>query len=311
MNHCQSILTLPVAAVIATATHWAGALLLAQWLIDQPEVSQRSSIKPLERMLKVPETIRLGRDAPRVSTMAWIPYDNFRELIAPPSKTEQPVLQQQVDPVPNAPTPIDPTPPDFSPAAAVSQTMLAKAASVPSASEAVGRFSPDLADIRVAQTRQTSVSSELSQQDSEHEETVQRSAKTPSPQARRSNPEQPNPTAAPRADLESSATKLESRVNKVIPGRVMVGQGIEIKTVLPRLSTVTWLTTAPNNPVARLVFDHRDGHVIDAKLVKSSGYHAVDSQVVASLYRWRAVGKQLKVRTRAFTMQIELILSAD
>jgi hypothetical protein len=44
-------------------------------------------------------------------TVAWIPYDDFRKLIAVASQAEQPALQNKADPVKGAPTPRDPSPP--------------------------------------------------------------------------------------------------------------------------------------------------------------------------------------------------------
>lgn len=64
----------------------------------------------------------------------------------------------------------------------------------------------------------------------------------------------------------------------------------------------------PHNPIAKVVFDHHDGRVIKAELVRSSGYPNVDGPVLASLYRWRAAGKRLAQLKQPLTVQIELIL---
>jgi hypothetical protein len=71
------------------------------------------------------DNVKLGRDnGPDVVTVAWIPYDEYQKLIARHSLTEQPALQRDVDPVPNAPLPLEPTPPSPpkpSPAVALAQ----------------------------------------------------------------------------------------------------------------------------------------------------------------------------------------------
>lgn len=55
----------------------------------------------------------IGKDKPEDvrTAVAWIPYDDFRKLLAVSSETEQPALQSKVDPIKGAPTPRDPSPP--------------------------------------------------------------------------------------------------------------------------------------------------------------------------------------------------------
>ena len=118
----------------------------------------------------------------------------------------------------------------------------------------------------------------------------------PSPRTIRQEQED-KPTAAPRSDRESSASTLEVDRTEIKPGRVLTSDGIEIKTVQPRFSVVTQVSTLPNNPVARIVFNPRDGSVIDVTLVRSSGYPNVDGPVLASLYKWRG-GRQTPGRLR-------------
>ncbi|MEX2216237.1 MAG: CARDB domain-containing protein [Phycisphaeraceae bacterium] len=58
------------------------------------------------------EQIVLGKDDSDAKlAVAWIAHDDFAKLIAPQSQTEQPAIQDKVDPVPNASTPRDPSPP--------------------------------------------------------------------------------------------------------------------------------------------------------------------------------------------------------
>ena len=57
------------------------------------------------------EQVAIGKDRPRDEVaVAWIAYDDFKKLVAVESTTQQPAIQNKVDPVANAPLPRDPTP---------------------------------------------------------------------------------------------------------------------------------------------------------------------------------------------------------
>jgi hypothetical protein len=101
------------------------------------------------------------------------------------------------------------------------------------------------------------------------------------------------PTSVPRSDRESIATQDQPFKGDVVLGRVLVSNGIEIKTVRPHFHIATIYTAAPRNPTARLVFD-KTGQVIKAVLTRSSGYPDIDSPILNSLYEWRATGKKLQ-----------------
>ncbi|MEM1447336.1 MAG: hypothetical protein AAGF84_14860, partial [Planctomycetota bacterium] len=56
-----------------------------------------------------PKELKLGRDdEPARVTVAWIAHDDFQDLLARESVTLQPILQDQVEPTPNAPLERDP-----------------------------------------------------------------------------------------------------------------------------------------------------------------------------------------------------------
>ncbi len=58
------------------------------------------------------EQVAIGKDRPRDEVaVAWIAYDDFKKLVAVESTTQQPAIQNKVDPVKSAPLPRDPTPP--------------------------------------------------------------------------------------------------------------------------------------------------------------------------------------------------------
>lgn len=115
------------------------------------------------------------------------------------------------------------------------------------------------------------------------------------------------PTSAPRADKESPPVSLTSHPLdvKLQPGTVLVGKGVEIKTAVPRLSTVARYMI-PHNPRARIVFN-REGEVISVTLLRSTGYEAWDAPVLASLYRWRASGRLLQEHPGPFELVVNLI----
>ncbi len=116
-----------------------------------------------------------------------------------------------------------------------------------------------------------------------------------------------NPTAATKSDRESDLFGTRNDPLKVQPGRTLVGDGIEIKTVTPQFSIITRSIAIPADPRVRIVFD-ADGTVIDAKFIRNTGYDNVDSPILNSLYKWKASGEKLTQRGRGFTMEMEIIL---
>ncbi len=102
---------------------------------------------------------------------------------------------------------------------------------------------------------------------------------------------QPASTAGggPREATPTSRTKpVEIR-----PGDPAAMEGIEFDTVGPKFTTITRLTAAPGNPVARITFNTA-GKVTYAEIIQTSGYQNVDRPVLDALYVWRAKGKKLE-----------------
>lgn len=140
---------------------------------------------------------------------------------------------------------------------------------------------------------------------------------TPKP----THPEQPN-GAAPKAgdldsdeptpgvvsDRQSSATStIEFRDLKA--GRPIAAEGLELKPRRPELTTFQRLTTNPCNPVVRIEFDAA-GTPVRAAILRTSCDDRFDRALLASLYRWRAVGDRLNDlaadQTTAITLEILL-----
>lgn len=234
----------------------------------------------------VDEASDFGRPLTETSRIAWIPYEDARELLAPErSRTEQPVLQSEADPVPNAPLELDPTPP--APMSEPSPAPPSEAVqSNPSA------LTTDPAAAGELQARAEAVPFER-----------------PSREPSNATVDQPaRPTSAPRSDRESPLAALERTVYRISPGQVLTAGDFEIKTALPNYSAITIASAAPRNAVAAITFAP-DGRVIEARLLRDTGEANVDAPVLRSLYRWRVTGDRLAEVDRAFTLRFNLIFN--
>ena len=322
------MLPLVVGAIAALLAHGGLVPWAAHWL-TAPRIKQTNRVD-MQPVLPEPKRIELGQDAPKTSAVAWIPYDDFRKLIAPESRTEQPALQQQADPVPNAPLPLDPSSVAATPVMAARPETVQSAQAADATQQPTEKTTQEQADPQPADPRrqrspidELADDGQLAMADTGTRVELERSptADQANPEVRSSTAARPakpvprptpqkkdNPTAAPRSDREASPSTLEVDRSEIKPGRVLTSDGIEIKTVQPRFSVVTRVSALPNNPVARLVFDPRDGSVIDVTLVQSSGYPNVDGPVLASLYKWRAVGKRLADFKEPFDLTIQVVL---
>jgi TonB family protein len=92
------------------------------------------------------------------------------------------------------------------------------------------------------------------------------------------------------ADRDSSPFSTEV-VATFRNGRVDAGQGLDVRTVRPRLTLLTRVVTAPRHPVLEITFN-KSGRVAEVRLLRSSGYRVeVDEPVLAAAYNWRAGGE--------------------
>lgn len=94
-----------------------------------------------------------------------------------------------------------------------------------------------------------------------------------------------------KSDRESDASSLEEALI-VLPGRPAAAEGLEIITRRPTFSRYVRTVASPNNPVFRVTFG-RNGQVLRASLLQSSGYKDVDDPVYNALLSWRATGQKL------------------
>ncbi|MBB6430628.1 CARDB domain-containing protein [Algisphaera agarilytica] len=263
-----------------------------------------------------PDELKLGRDdEPARVTVAWIAHDDFQELLARESVTLQPILQDKVDPTPNAPLERDPedtgnpavvapppAPPTPNPADAQTPAsrQTADTSVDPVDTDNAGEL-PNAAPGAVDQTGDSTQDSPGIAQ--------------PNPTSPQSPPESPptvasqeqgeKPTSAPRSDREVDPTTL-IQAKSVRPGQVLVGPGIEIKTFRPQWSAAARFAL-PRNPKVVITFDP-DGTVLEAAFITSTGFDNVDGPLLSSLYRWKATGKSLQEITKPFPIELTILL---
>jgi hypothetical protein len=301
----DSNLPLLTAFVLALVLH---ALLLPLFASDLfRSVHQPQTPPPvIDPTLPTDDPLALGRDQPQLSTVAWISYDDFQKLLATQSTTEQPALQQDQDPLARAPIEMNPTPP------------------APSAPDAPAPAAPDLS----AQPQQPAAAADSPLRTdplppSPDAQTIPLTQPmvalmTPAPPIPQpadpllQTPADPaestsaNPTSAPHSDRQSPPVTIEGNF-KIVPGEVLTGQGIEIKTAVPRFSVVTLVSTIPRNPTVQLTFDP-DGRVIRADILQSAGSENVDGPVLASLYKWKASGEKFEKLHSQLQLEVTLLL---
>lgn len=288
----EPLAPLMVGAVVALGLH-ALLLPLSVWLPSPPSPhASRLARLDAPQAPPPPTEPTIGQEASRTSTVAWIAYDDFRELIARQSAVEQPALQHKQAPVPDAPAELDPTPP----------------APTPQVARQVPPLPPALPPPTLAQPLPTpKVGGDIPFTRREPRRKTNREQTPPSPPVESASREA-SPTSSPRSDRESPpAMVLESPLD-VQPGGVVARRGIEIKTFAPRFSAVTLASTLPNNPRAAVTFDHT-GQVTRVVLTRSSGAANVDGPVIASLYRWRAGGDRIdRLGDATLTIHINVLL---
>lgn len=338
MKWWRSLLSVGLALVAAVVLHAAVlvAVLVGMWWYGVAEVGgvrprgvAAKAHREAERENEQPErreedAVRLGReDVPEVLTVAWIGHEDWRALQARRSRTQQPALQREADPVARAAVVEDPTPlervtreaVDARDAARPRRVEVALTTPVPRPGQAAprpaaeGNLQPPpiamltpgtgtapLPPIPPPQPASPSAPPSLS------------SPPTASPSQPAAPPERDTrPTAAPRDDSESPPTRVDLDVKAVKPGGVIVGRGLKMIVARPRFSAVTLSSTMPRNPLALITFN-ADGTVRAVELKESSGAANVDGPVVASLYRWRAEGRRLSEIDGPFVIEMRILL---
>lgn len=345
--------------------------------------------KAVTRELPEQDRIRFGKDEGDPLSIAWIGYDDFQDMVAMKSRTEQPALQKDADPIAGAPLRPDPTAarpviaatpavrgsPGAAPLAAVPARPVeaqaqARASAKPQAEvrarveaqaekriegiaradtksdpAAPGKVKPATPETeRLAMvmprlpvtpempptvtTRPAPPAEKPGEADTPN---VKAAAPTPpatqpsgtptAAPATAATPSVPGSTGAsgtpgivtgaPRSDSESAPVSINGGAAiDVRPGRVVAGEGIEIKTMHPRFSAVALSSSIPRNPLVRVVFN-KEGTVVQAEVLRSSGYANIDGPILASLYKWKASGRKLEQLNRSFEVNINIILLSE
>ena len=309
----------PTVAVALRKSYLAGPGAFDDHTVDavQAVEAEREKPKPVPDRPE-PTKVAIGRrDEPRRITAAWIPYDDFRELMAAWNDLDQPALQMKVDPVARAPVRFDATdsrradqpaagqsnsaivlrpqepsaaPPDegdestATPAPQTSRVI--ESTTVPAIAHRAEDMQPAPAP-RTPMPPQRVVRAETNRPNTSKLEPVVR----PPSHASRENRSDAS-TAAPRSNRESApVTRVDMHSRQI--GRVAVSKGLELLPVRADPGVVTRCSTAPRDTVGRIMID-RTGRVIQAELLRSTGYGGWDSAILSSLYKWRAEGPMLE-----------------
>lgn len=291
--------------------------------------------------LSMPES-RLGRGELSTPTIAWISHSDWRELQAERSPTRQPAVQQEVDPVEDAPPRPDPTPPSPQnppgPQASPSppspqETQAANAARLNPASEAqlpqpsppeTEASAPEPSGLPARDAEGPLLEGMLARISSAPDTPLphQRQPESPrvapqpsAPPPTRDTPQpdaspapersaESRPTSAPQAEQSVTPTDTEDEPVEVQPGRVLTGPGVEIVTARPELSVPARYMTigVARNPVAIVTFDH-EGEVTDVTLQNRTGLENIDAPIRASLYKWQARGERVEAMKEGQTFQ--------
>lgn len=308
---------LGVAAVAALLLH-AAAL---PWLTLDVSPPPRPAALPRVDVPQAPpppaeDEPQIGKPDSTVSSVAWIDYRSFEELMARKASTLQPALQQLADPVEHAPPELDPTPPApvARPGEAAPPVMAEQQLEMPSVPGALAMKQPlplpnlkvEAAEVPFAQVVAPPEAGERREEDAP---TPQAPQPEPVAAAAAAPPSDARPTSSPRSDREAPPVTTNDDQLAVKPGRVLAAPGLEIKTVAPRFSIPARFTT-PINPEAVITFDHT-GKVLEVTLTRSSGYANVDGPVLASLYAWRAAGERIENMTGTLKLNVKILLGPE
>lgn len=311
----ESRLPLLIGAVFAVLLHAALVPVWGLGLLSVP-VSHETVPPDEDQSLPTPQEAEVGRAHASVTNIAWIAYDDFQELLAKHSTVEQPALQKQEDPTPNAPMELDPTPP----APNADPTLQPKPVGQRSVDDVttpvpispVGPVplpSPE-ADGKLPYAPQGPMPRESVVVVPDVTNRPQQPTDTPA-KDRPDAPGAPNasakPTAAPRDAAESPPVTIIPGIVKVRPGKVLTADGIEIKTVVPRPSVIAIYSTVPRNPQATL-WINASGKVTRVELTRSTGADNWDDPVRTALEQWTATGERIENLDGELRLTVELLL---
>ena len=309
MDERDSNLPLIVGAAVALIVH---AAIVPVALVGFMSPAERAAVRSpkLDRPMPDSDALAIGQEESSVSSVAWISHEDYRKLIAPQASTEQPALQQQVDPTDQAPMILDATPPGATSAQAQAQP---PAQPTPQATPPAPAAKVQQVLITAPTTDQgTLAKGELAQNVEEGaavkpDEPRPTATQQPTEASAAATASSARPTSASKSDSESPPTQLRPVSLDLRQGAVLTPEGIKLEPTHPRISAVTRASTLPGrNPVATLTFDP-DGVVREVELTTSTGAGNWDGPIEASLYQWKASGKKLAQMHRPFTVEVTLL----
>jgi hypothetical protein len=137
------------------------------------------------------------------------------------------------------------------------------------------------------------------------------------PAARPSVPDSAQPTMGPAgisgpavgesSDKDSAPTStIDVPLDQIKIGKPFAAKGLEVKPQRPEFTILQRLTAAGGNPLAEIHFA-RDGKPrVPTRLIEGTGNATLDEAIAASLFRWRATGKELAALEGEQTVPIRI-----
>jgi hypothetical protein len=245
-------------------------------------------------MIALPPKLQLGLEQASKPSPTWLGFEEYQEQFAEMSPTEQAAFADET-PVPSQD----------------GQEPVIPAIDVNKLTEAVDQVSSEVAKTAAEVAKQLErirslMESSMAVKGSPLavEEVSEAAAALTVEAPKTESQTEPSPAQAPPAarsneQVGSLADKqsLPTSIIDIPPdqwklGKPLASQGLELKPRRPTLTVLTMLTAAPGNPLCVIYFNH-EGVAVKAAVLRSSGDQRVDSAILASLYRWRALGKAL------------------
>lgn len=315
----ESRLPLLIGGLVAVLLHTALVPVWGLGLVGRADLAP-SDMPEQDQPLIEPPDLQAGQAQDNVTNIAWIAYEDYRELLARHSIVEQPALQNQVDPTPDAPIELDPTPPapntptheDTSSPGRESggseSSTIPVSPTVPVPLPASGEqggdipFVPEGPMTPDATTASENAPDASDQPAERNEQAPANRPGTPDVSAR--------PTAAPRDEAESPPVTIMPGTLRIRPGRVQTYLGVEIRTVIVRPSPAAYFSAIPRNPKARIWFNNQ-GVVTHVETIRTTGARNWDEPVRRALEQWRAKGEKIDNLEGEIQFTVELLLTSE
>jgi len=316
----ESRLPLLIGGVVALLLH---GMLVPVWGLGLTQGLKQQATQPpkQDQTLPEPPELEVGQAKKNVTNIAWIAYDDYRELLAEHSIVEQPALQKQQDPAPDAPIEFDPTPPapntpptptpapptSLSRDARPSESATPVSPTVPISLPAPGENAdiPFVPNGPMTPDATAAAADAPKQAERDNQEAEQPPAGKPA-----APDSSAKPTAAPRDEAESPPVTIMPGTLRIRPGKVETYLGVQIKTVVVRPSPAAYFSAIPRNPKARIWFNNQ-GIVTHVQTLRTTGAKNWDEPVRRALEQWKAKGEKIDNLEGEMQMTVELLLVGE